>query len=300
MIIMCKDTTKTYTIKQFQQEYATEEICLDKIFKLTHLSSICPKCKIVADYKRIPTRRCYQCPKCCNQIYPTAGTPFEKTTTPLMYWFYAMYLFTVSKNGLSATELQRHIGVTYKTAWRMLRQIRLLIKVDTCMFAGVTEVDETFVGGKNKNRHADKKFKYSQGRSFQDKTPVVGLLNRDLKEVRCIVTADTSTSSLHPIITHNIGKDSILMTDEWRGYNGLSADYDHQRVDHGRKQYVNDCGATTNAIENFWSILKRTVNGSYIHVSRKYLQLYANECAFRFNNRDNKQIFNSLICCLSS
>lgn len=277
---MCNNTKK-YTIKQFREDYPTEEICLDKVFKLVYKDLIiCPKCNCSVTYKRVSTRRCYQCPKCYNQLYPTAGTIFEKSTTPLMYWFYAIFLFTASKNGLSAMELQRQIGVTYKTAFRMLKQIRSMIKEDSSVMSGI------------------KRVAHSQGRSYKDKVPVFGILQRGGK-VRAFTVDNVKSETLRPMIYSNIQKGSSIMTDEWTSYSGLSKHYNHEIVYHGRGQYVNG-NCYTNGLENFWSIVKRTINGSYIHVSGKYMQYYINECVFRFNNRDNKQIFNQLVSCLSS
>jgi transposase len=286
-----------YTIKQFLEEYSTEDKCLDKIYKLT-CGGACDKCGEVKTFVRVKGRRCYQCPKCYYQVYPTAGTVFEKTRTPLTYWFFAIFLFTVSKNGLSACELQRHLGVTYKTAFRMLHQIRTLIENDESLFSGVVELDETFIGGKNKNRHWDKKVKNSQGRSYQDKTPVFGVLERGGR-VNAYAIADTKGDTLKPLVYKYVELDSVIMTDEYNAYRGLSVYYDHQICDHSRRQYVNgDC--STNGLENFWSIVKRSINGSYIKVSKKYLQLYLNECVFRFNNRKSPNLFSDLLGCLSS
>jgi transposase-like protein len=204
----------------------------------------------------------------------------------------------MSKNGLSACELQRHLGVTYKTAFRMLRQIRTLIENDESLFSGVVELDETYIGGKNKNRHHDKKVEHSQGRSYKDKKPVFGILQRGGK-VNAYYVPNVRSATLKPIICDKVEVGSSLMTDEWNSYSGLSAYYDHQICYHGRKQYVNgDC--STNGLENFWSIVKRSINGSYIHISKKYLQLYLNEFVFRFNNRDSPNLFSDLLGCLSS
>jgi transposase len=290
---MCKDNQK-FTIKQFREQYPDENACLNKVFELSFPGlTCCPKCSKEVTFRRIPTRMCYQCPKCYYQLFPMAGTIFERSTTPLTHWFYAMFLFCVSKNGISAMELMRQIGVTYKCAWRMLRQIRKLIQTDTDLMEGIVEADETFVGGKNKNRHYDKKVEQSQGRSFKDKTPVMGILSGG--KVRAFVVKNTKTSSLRPLIHGNVKFGSLLVTDEWMGYNGLTGSYDHRVVDHRRGQYVDKDGNTSNRIENFWSVLKRTLKGSYIQVSRKYLQLYVNECVFRYNNRQNPAIFHQLL-----
>lgn len=215
-------------------------------------------------------------------------------------------------------ELTRQIGVSYKTAWRMLKQIRTLLSNDDTTLSQIVQVDETFVGGKNKNRHADKKVKNSQGRSYKDKTPVFGALTPNTyktvttrtgrtkqvidvpSKVKCYVVPDTKSSSIQPIIKSIVKAGSVVVSDEWCAYTGLNSTYDHRIVDHGRKEYVNDNGDTSNAVENVWSVLKRTINGSYIHVSPKYLQLYANECTFKFNNRDNAGIFNTIVSLISS
>nr|WP_294858682.1 IS1595 family transposase [uncultured Fluviicola sp.] len=282
-------STKNYTIQQFSQDYPDDNTCLDKIFTIRFGQlSHCPKCSEASRFVRLKNRKCYQCSECLHQIYPCAGTVFEKTTTPLTTWFYVIYLFTVSKNGVSAYEVQRLTGVTYKTAWRMLKQVRILISTGFNMtkMNGTIELDETFVGGKNINRHKDKKVAKSQGRSFKDKTPVLGMLDRDTKQVRCFVVPDTKANTIQPIIRQFIEKGSVLMTDEWIAYKGLNADYDHNFVDHSKKIYsVGD--VSSNGIENFWSVFKRTIKGSYIHVSKKYLQSYANETSFKFNNKNS-------------
>jgi transposase-like protein len=153
--------------------------------------------------------------------------------------------------------------------------------------------DETFIGGKNKNRHWDKKVEHSQGRSFKDKTPVVGIMSG--KRVRAFVIKDTKASTLQPVVTGNVKFGSLLVTDEWSGYTGLGNVYDHKIVDHKNKQYTDKDGYSSNNIENFLSIVKRTLQGSYIQMSAKYLQLYINECCFRFNNRENRAIFHELL-----
>jgi len=286
---------KGYTIRDFKAEYSSDSVCLDRLFKLRFGElKICPKCNSTNGYKRVKDRTCYYCPKCYNQIHPMVGTIFYRSSTPLSYWFYAMFLFTSSKNGLSACELQRQIGCTYKTCWRMLMQIRRLLVEDKTLFTGIVECDETFVGGKNINRHRDKKVENSQGRSFKDKTPVFGVFSRSTGKVYTKVMSDTKASSIMPIILSKVAKNSHVMSDEWGAYSSTSKNYKHDIVYHCRGEYSNG-NVTTNHVENFWSVFKRTIKGSYIHVSPKYLQLYADEVTFRFNNRSNKQIFNTLV-----
>ncbi|ASS47857.1 MAG: hypothetical protein CHH17_03685 [Candidatus Fluviicola riflensis] len=286
-----------YTISNFRTDFPDDNTCLDKVFSLRYGSQThCTKCDNVFSYTRVKGRQCYQCDKCYYQIYPCAGTVFENTKTPLLYWFYAIYLFTASKNGVSAKEIERQLGVTYKCAWRMLKHIRILMgsqQVNMFEESSIVECDETFVGGKNINRHKDKKVEKSQGRSFKDKTPVFGMFERKSKQVKAFVVPDTKGKTLKPIIYSQIETGANVYTDEWIAYRGIDKYYNHQFVDHSKGQYA-DGDNSTNRIENVWSCFKRTIKGSYIKVSRKYLQLYVDESVFRFNNR-NKPIFYELV-----
>ncbi|OJV54045.1 MAG: hypothetical protein BGO31_11805 [Bacteroidetes bacterium 43-16] len=294
-----------YTIKKFQEEYPDDDACLDKIYKLIYGNMTeCPKCGSIKEFIRIKTRRCYQCRACYHQIYPTAGTVFHRTTTPLTYWFFAIFLFTVSKNGLSACELQRHLGVTYKTAFRMLKQIRMLISNDESIMKGVIELDEAYIGGKNKNRHKDKKVKNAQGRAYKDKSPVFGILERSeggSSRVIAYTLRDVKAQTLQSVVYEKVAPGSAIMTDEWNAYTGLNKDYEHGICFHGRGNYVSGVNSEiyTNGLENFWSTVKRSINGSYVRVSPKYLQLYINEFVFRYNNRKSAEMFNDLINCLA-
>lgn len=183
-------------------------------------------------------------------------------------------------------QLSRDIDVTQKTAWFMLQRIRFVLRGKTVRekLKGLVQIDETFVGGKNKNRHWSKKVKGSQGRSFKDKTPVVGFLCEG--KVRCVVVEDTNKESLHPVVLKNVEVDSIIVTDEWRPYQWLGRNYYwHEIIDHSAGRYKNDNGFTTNSIEGAWGHLKRMIIGVYHQVSRKYLQRYCDEFAYRFNTR---------------
>lgn len=282
-----------YTIQQFRTQYPHEDACLRHLFLSRHPTETpCPKCRHTGSYRRIKNRPAYQCGKCGNQIYPMKGTIYEKSRTPLMYWYYALFLFVKSKRGLTAKELQRQLGVTYKTAHRMLMQIRSALPPPEGPLDGTVEIDETFVGGRNKNRHAHKKAPRAQGRNFMDKTPVLGALQRNGR-VQATVVPDTSAQSLQPVVRRWVKPGAHIITDEWGGYKGLSAIYVHSRVYHSRKQYANGANST-NGIENFWSGLKRTL-GCYIRVSRKHLQKYVDECVYRFNQRNNPFIFRDLL-----
>ncbi len=274
---------------------------------------ICPHCENEKVYKFSDGKR-FKC-ACCRKIFTVrTGTIFEDSNLPLRKWFIAIYLVTSHKKGISSHQLARDIKVTQKTAWFMLQRIRFQLGIieDTEPLEGIVEADETFVGGKNKNRHKDKKVEKSQGRSFKDKTPVLGLMERqevEYKErphkvisgktviekqivkpsrVRCAVVPNTKGESIQPIILDRIQTGSVLVSDEWMGYNGLNRYYEHFVVDHGRGQYA--IGEIhSNTIEGFWTWIKRAIMGVYHSVSRKHLQLYAFEATFRYNTRNEKQ-----------
>lgn len=277
-----------FTITQFREMYPNEDACLDKIFQLRYRNLVCPKCESDNQFKRVKCRRSYQCPSCGFQVYPTQGTIFEKTTTPLTYWFYAIYLQTTTRNGVAAKELERQLDVCYKTALRMAHQIKILMtNKSNDPFSGVIIADESFLGGLNKNRHASKRVEGSQGRSCKDKTPVFGMI--DLKgNVSAHVIPDTAGDTLQALIEQYIKKgESVIVTDEWTGYAKVKNEYLHVVVKHNEAEYVR--GAFhTNTIEGFWSQLKRTIKGTHIHVSKEHLQKYVDEVSFRYMNRDKQ------------
>lgn len=228
-------------------------------------------------------RRSYQCPGCGFWIYSTQRTVFEKTTTPLTHWFYAIYLQTTTRNGVAAKELERQLDVCYKTALRMAHQIkRLMTQPVEEQFTGVVAMDETYVGGLNHNRHKDKRIQNAQGRSARDKTPVFVMVNLSGR-VKAYVVRGTGSEVLMPIIAKNVIKERcILVTDEHMGYRPLEREqYMHVTVCHGIGEYAR--GAFhSNTPESFNACLKRTIKGTHIHVSVQHLQKYVDEVAFRW------------------
>lgn len=254
----------------------------------------------------------YRCKNTGKYFNVKTNTLFDNTKVELRKWFVAIYLITSHKKGISSVQLGKDIGVTQKTAWFMLQRIRNCFEIDNSgVLEDKVEADETFIGGKNKNRHTDKKVKNSQGRSFKDKTPVVGVLQRersvlverdhklipDKKVVdKIIVTpgkiiakviTDTKARTLHPIIVNHVKKDSLFLSDEWHGYTGCDKRYNHQIVDHSKKQYVDPDNSDihTNGIEGSWKILKNSVRDIYNYVSKKHLQMYVDEFVFRYNTK---------------
>ncbi len=287
---------KKFTITEFRAQYPNDNACLDKIFQLRYKNLVCPKCENDKPFTRVKNRRSYECPCCGFQLYPTQGTIFEKSTTPLTYWFYAIYLQTITRNGVAAEEFERQISIFYKTTLRMAHQIKkLMANKDTDMLTGVIECDETFVGGLNKNRHADKKVPDSQGRSTKDKVPVFGMVKRGGIVIARVVE-NTAGTTLKRIIETLVDKDnSILITDKWLGYKGLTNEFKHVLINHSENEYVR--GAfDTNTIEGVWSQLKRTIKGTHIKVSKKHLQKYVDEVVFRYMHRDKQDtMFESIM-----
>jgi transposase-like protein len=225
-------------------------------------------------------------------ISPMAGTIFEKSSTSLRTWFYAMYLMSATRCGISAKQIQRETGVTYKTAWRMFKQIRTLMSEDVSLEGEAVEMDETYLGPRR--TRGGKRGR--PGVSDAKKTCVVGAVERGGKVV-ALVSTDASSKSLHGLAKEYILPDSTVYTDEWRGYNGLEKinGYEHRRINHSAGVYV--VGTThTNTIEGFWSLIKRGIGGVYHSVSKKYLQTYLDEYSFRYNRRNSGQpMFTSLL-----
>lgn len=244
----------------------------------------CPKCGHKEAYK-LGDGKTYKCKnkECHKKFTVTVGTVFENTNIPLNVWFAAVYVATAHKKGISSIQLSKDLGTTQKTAWFMLHRIRKAFASNApFMLQDVVEADETFVGGKNKNRHAHKKVPKSQGRSFKDKTPVLGLLQRGGK-VRTFVVPDTKAETLKPLIQEMVKEGSIIITDEWYTSKDMD-DYHHVVIDHSSGEHAR--GAfDTNSIEGFWSILKRGIYGIYHSVSRKHLHRYCEEFSHRYNSR---------------
>ncbi len=253
---------KKYTIHDFNRDFPDDDACLDFMRDMIYPDGIeCRTCERVTKHHRLKGRKAYSCDRCGTHVYPLAGTIFEKSRTPLKSWFYAMHLIASTRCGISAKQLERELGVTYKTAWRMFHQIRDLMDEDTAPFFGEVEMDETYVGGRRRGT--------KRGRPSKDshKVPVAGVVQRGGK-VAALVTKDTKKKTLMPIV-------------EKKGYR-------HERIPHAEQVYVVG-NVHTNTIEGFWSLLKRGISGVYHSVSEKHLQRYLNEYAFRYNHRDDER-----------
>jgi len=278
---------KRYTIDQFRKDYPDNDACLDKIFKLRFTGLICPKCDSDKPFTKVKDRRSYQCPCCGFQVYPTKGTFFEKTRVPLTHWFYAIYLQTTTRNGVAAKELERQLDVCYETALRMYHQIKKLIAHKKPLpneVSGICEIDESYFGMKVVNMTKSRRAKWTDenGNIIDNKTGVMGFVSRDGK-VRTEVMLGAKTFKER--VRDNVSKGAIIVTDAHLGYLGLDIEFfKHEIVNHVQGEYKREEWHTNN-IEGFWSQLKRTIKGTHIHVDAKYLQLYADEVAFRYMHR---------------
>lgn len=233
----------------------------------------CPQCGIVQpQYYRVKKRKCYACMDCGHHIYPLTGTIFGKTHVPLRLWFYAIYLFSTSKHGYAAKELQRQLGVTYKTAWRMCKQIRLLMRQEALLLRGEVEADEAYIGGRRRSSNR-----------FSNKVPLLGVVERRGK-VLVVVTDHASASTAMPFLRASVQAGSILHTDESSIYSRAHREFDHHKVSHSAHEYVRD-DDYTNTIEGVWGLLKPGLTGTHRSVSKKYLQSYVNERVWHYNHR---------------
>lgn len=228
----------------------------------------------------------YRCKNTKKLFNVKTGTIFANTKLPLRKWFISLYTFSSRKKGISSCQLAKDIDITQKSAWYLLNNLRSSLKQPNFikdMLKDFIEVDETFIGGKNKNRHWDKKVPNSQGRSWKDKTPVLGMLEKNGNLITQVIP-NTQQETIEPIIKANVKESSNVYTDEWFAYKDLNKWFNHQIVNHRIKQYVNG-NATTNSVENCWSHLKRTIYGTYHWVSKKHTHKYVDEFTFRFNTR---------------
>lgn len=276
-----------YTFKDFEAQFPTDDACLEWLKNYLYPDGIfCKTCKAVTKHHKVASRKSYSCQYCGHHVHPTAGTIYHKSSTSLRTWFHAIYLMASTRCGISAKQVERETGVTYKTAWRMFKQIRKMLKEDCDPFTGAVEVDETYVGGPRPGKH---------GRGAADKTIVVGVAQRGGK-VAAKVVPNCKSDTLIPFIEERILPSTVVFTDELPSYRPLSRlGYDHRRIHHATKIWV--VGDThTNSIEGYWSLVKNGLQGVYHSVSAKYLETYFDEYSFRYNRRhDVTPMFESIM-----
>lgn len=272
---------KPITIQQFMAMFPDDEACLAHLFKLRYGPEFaCPRCGESGKWHKLKKEPAYTC-NCGEHIHPMAGTFFYRSHTPLQKWFYAMYLFTTTRHGVPAKELQRQLGVSYETAWRMGHEIRKYIgKIDGDPPIGGrgahVEIDETMIGGKRSGG--------KRGRGAPGKTVVFGMLERG-GNVMTRIVENVRRATLEPHILANVKKGSTVSTDELKSYATLTRrGYKHGTVHHASEEWVRG-EHHVQGIEGFWSLLKRAIKGTHVHVSRKYLANYLVEFEYRWNER---------------
>lgn len=273
-----KSPMQKYTIKDFQRDFPDDDACLVWLKDYRYPNGIyCKKCGEVTEHHLMNTRKSFSCQFCGHHVHPTANTIFHKSSTPLTMWFHVAFLMAQTRGGISAKQVQRETGVTYKTAWRMCKKIRECLEEDYDIFGGEVEVDEAYFGGRRKGQ---------RGRGADGKTPVVGMVQRKGKlEARTV--SDTTRNTILPMIYQNIQRGAQVYTDEYRVYSALPAmGYKHDSIPHAEKIYVKG-NTHVNTIEGFWSNCKNGIRGVYHAVSSKYLQHYLNEYSFRYNHRND-------------
>ncbi len=289
-----------YSTQDFNREFPDDDACLMYIFEQRWPGGIarCEKCEKETKHHRVTGRTAFACDRCGWHIYPLAGTIFEKSSTSLQKWFHAMYQMGSTRCGISAKQIQRETSVTYKTAWRMFKQIRSLMSEDGLQLEGSSvEMDETYYGGVRKGG------KGRPMRGDRGKTPIVGIVERKGRAV-ARATQDATGATLLPLVRDFVLPESTVYTDEWKAYGGIDnirkpdgskAGYVHHRINHAAHVYVHG-DIHTNTVEGFWSLIKRGIGGVYHSVSTKYLQSYLDEYSYRYNRRDQGNlIFKSIL-----
>ena len=278
---------------EFQKQFPNDEACLHKImvsrYGGTRLE--CPKCKRNSKFHRMKNQRNYVCQYCGHHIYPCVGTPMERSRIALHKWFFAIFLFSTSRHGVAARELQRQLKVTYKTAWRMAHEIRkYLADVDgEAPLGGLIEADETYIGGRVRGwGHGYRK----------NKTVVFGMAKRG-GDTMTKVVPNVKRRTLEPLIRENVAAGSTVHTDDLRSYLRLpAAGYKHGVVNHSAGEYLRG-NCHVNSVEGFWSRLKNSIRGTHVHVSRTHLWKYVKEFEYRYNRRRQPAlIFSDLVASL--
>ena len=276
------------SILQFQKEFSTDEKCrLYLEQQRWNGEPCCPFCASVK-VKRISKSKRFQCneKECRKQFSVTVGTIYENTKISLTKWFLAMYILSNHSKGISSLQLASWLDVTQKTAWFLNHRIRVMLTDnEPSLLNGIVEVDETYIGGKLKNKHVKKR---KETETLDNKTMVFGAVDRRAGKVIARIVNNTKAETLVGTIRETIEKGSVMVSDENKAYNQLSKEYLHATVNHSKNEYVRDL-AHTNSIEGFWSLLKRQIIGIHHFVSPKHLQRYCDEAVFRYNAKKTTQ-----------
>jgi transposase-like protein len=273
--------------------FSDPDVCIEFIASLRWLNGVvCPHCES-QNVGFLKTRRIWKCRECRKQFSVKTGTIFEESPIKLDKWLMAIWLVVNCKNGISSYEIARDLKVTQKSAWFMLHRVRLALKSGSWAKLGGTggpvEVDETFIGGNPIKMHVDRRLKRKIGMNgYAEKTIVVGMLDRETRRVRAKVIPNVKRETLQAQILNGIERKATVYTDGWPGYDGLAAEeFIHSTVNHAT-EYVKG-QVHTQGIENFWSLLKRGLAGTYVAVEPFHLDRYLDEQMFRFNNRGTRE-----------
>ncbi len=283
------------TFTEFLRIFPDNDACLDYLKERFYSDQTpCPKCEKSSKFHRIKGRSAYSCQRCGHHVYPTAGTIFHKSSTSLQLWFWAVYLVASNKCGISAKQLGREVGVTYKTAWRMMNQIRTLLDEDGDPLSGDVEVDETFARGRLRASETRGKTAQERKRLSDQKNKgrtVLAAVERGGR-VKATVIPDRSKPTLQGKIREFVLPESMIFTDELKLYVGIGREYKgHKRIKHKARIYVEDDVGTQN-VESFFALFKNSVRGAHHNISTKYLSNYLDEYTFRWNHRkDERPIF---------
>ena len=273
---------KSTTVRQFFELFPDDAACLAHLFEVRFgQGHVCPKCERAARWYPLKSEAAFSCQWCGHHVHPMVGTIFEGSRTSLQSWFYAMFLFTKTRHGVSAKELGRQLGVTYKCAFRMARRIRLhMAAIDSDEPLGgpgeIVEVDEAYLSGARQGNY---------GR--REKMIVLGMVERgEGGRANIEVIPDARQATIHAEIEEHVAEGSEIHADMHEGYSKLDQKgYDLRRINKRRSGHVNKAGVTTNAVENFWRHLKCSIQGTHISVSEKHLEKYVKEFEYRFNRR---------------
>ena len=283
-----KPKMQRFTKKHFDAMFPNDAVCLEWLFRYFYPDGMphCEKCGKQTKHHRVASRPSYSCDHCGHHVHPTADTIFHKSPTPLTTWFYAVYLMASTRCGISAKQIERETGVTYKTAWRMFKQIRSMLEEGNNPLGGSesngVEMDETYMGGRRKG------YSGRPGQGDKKKTPVVGIVERKGRVI-AKATPNVNADTLTGLVQEHILPASTVFTDEFSGYDRLKKyGYMHHRIQHSAKVYVMG-NIHTNTIEGFWNLVKNGIRGVYHAVGQKYLQSYLNEYSFRYNRRFDTQ-----------
>ena len=273
-----------FSVREFFERFPTEDACLEHLMELRYgLRHPCNKCLHLSTFHRLADRPAYTCAHCGANVHPCAETIFQDTRTPLRMWFYAIYLFVTTRHGVSGKELQRQLGVTYKTAYRMGMQIRNLMEQADLggLLTGHVEIDEAYVGGRRPGK---------RGRGAAGKTIVVGMVERGGR-IAAQVVPNVRMETLRDVVLENVEAGAVVSTDELMSYGLLTGDgYTHGAVKHAAKEwswYDWRTGETfpTNSVEGFWRLFKASVRSTHIHISEKRMPAYLAEFCYRSNHR---------------